>query len=74
MYLFGSRATKKNKPGSDIDIALDNGKNIPYDTILSILVEIDDTTIPVKVDIVDLQSVQEDFKNDVLQEGIRWTN
>ena len=32
-----------------------------------------DTTIPMKVDLVDLQSAPDDLKYDILREGIRWT-
>ncbi len=73
VWLFGSRATGKQRVGSDIDLALDNGAKIPWETITKILVDIDETTIPMKVDIVDLHAVDEDFKERVLKEGILWT-
>ncbi len=37
VLLFGSRATGKQHPGSDIDLALDNGGKIPWSTITRIL-------------------------------------
>ncbi|MBD3231470.1 nucleotidyltransferase domain-containing protein [Candidatus Dependentiae bacterium] len=74
IYLFGSQATGKNIHGSDIDIAVDMGKPIPYNIILKILVDIDDTTIPMKVDVVDLQTAPDNLKQDIIHEGIKWTN
>jgi len=37
------------------------------------LKRIEETTIPIKVDLVDLQSVTDDFKEQVLKEGVLWT-
>ncbi|KKQ33394.1 MAG: polymerase beta domain protein region protein [candidate division TM6 bacterium GW2011_GWF2_37_49] len=74
IYLFGSRATGKERPGSDIDLAVNIGSSIPYQTLLKILVDIDDTTIPLKIDLVDLSTVDPDFRKNVLKEGIKWTN
>ena len=74
IYLFGSYATGKNLPGSDIDVAIDTGKPVPYNIILKILVDIDETTIPMKVDVVDLQTAPKNLKQDIIREGIKWTN
>ena len=73
VWLFGSRATGKQRSGSDIDLALDNGSIIPWSTITKILIDIDETTIPMKVDLVDLQNVDPEFKTRVLNEAILWT-
>ena len=74
IYLFGSRAIDKEKAGSDIDIALDIGQEIPRNLILKILNDIDDTSIPMKIDLIDMHVVQENLKKDILREGIKWTN
>ena len=73
VWIFGSRATGKQRSGSDIDLALDNGSIIPWSTITKILIDIDETTIPMKVDLVDLQNVDPEFKTRVLNEAILWT-
>jgi len=73
IYLFGSQATGKNRPGSDIDLALNTGQKIPYTTIMKILVDIDQTIIPMKVDLVDWHVTQIDLQNSILKEGIKWT-
>lgn len=74
VYLFGSQATGKSCPGSDIDIAIDCWHIIPHKTIIAILVDIDDTIIPMKVDLVDMCSAQENIKQEIVREGILWTN
>lgn len=74
VYLFGSRAINKEHTGSDIDLALDNGEKISHDIILKILNDIEDTNIPMEVDVVDFQTVPEELKRDILAEGILWKN
>lgn len=74
IYLFGSRAIDREYVGSDIDLALDAGKPIASTTLLAIEMEIDETTIPMKVDLVDFQTAPAELKNDIMREGILWTN
>ena len=72
VYLFGSRARKDHKQGSDIDIALDIGKEISSTKLYKIEDEIEETTIPLFVDLIDLQTATGDFKNEILKERILW--
>jgi uncharacterized protein len=74
IYLFGSRATNQEKPGSDIDLAICATESIAYSTVLKILIDIDDTTIPLKVDLVDLKTVNKLLLENILAEGIKWTD
>jgi len=72
VYLFGSRATEKQRQGSDIDLALDAKKEIPYRTLLAIEVDIEETTIPLHVDLIDLATADDVIKQEILQKGIVW--
>lgn len=72
IYLFGSRARKEHQSGSDIDLALDNGAPIGMRTILALYNEIDETTIPLTVDLVDLYTASEPLKIEVYREGVLW--
>jgi len=74
VYLFGSRALNKEHAGSDIDIALDNKEKISHDIISKISIDIEDTHIPMEIDIVDFQVAPEELKKDILSEGIVWKN
>ena len=75
IYLFGSRARGSNQPNSDIDIAIDTGARADWRTIVRIKQELDEqTTIPFKIDVVDLQSANESFKEEIIKDYILWTN
>ncbi len=72
VYLFGSRATGKNRPGSDVDIGLlPNGK-INSIKISMLKEDIEESDIPYKVDIVNLSETSEDFRRHALQGAILW--
>ena len=72
IYLFGSRSRKDHWPESDIDIAVDNNKKIESYTLSLIKEEIEESTIPYTVDIVDIHTISEDLKNKILKDGILW--
>lgn len=74
VYLFGSRARGTHKEGADIDLALDAQEKISFTTILKIQHDIEETTIPVFVDVVDLDGTSDDFKNEVKRDGILWSD
>ena len=75
IYLFGSRARKKHRAGSDIDLAIESENPIDLFTIAKMKEEIDEkTSFPLCIDIVDLSSSDKDFKNEVKRDGILWTD
>jgi predicted nucleotidyltransferase len=74
VYLFGSRAIDNEASGSDIDIALDAGEPIPFRTIRKMSDDIEETDIPVNVDLVDLQNASSELRENILTEGILWTS
>jgi predicted nucleotidyltransferase len=74
-YLFGSRATGAQIPTSDIDIGI-LADEAPIELELSLAREaLEDSTIPLLIEVVDLNRTSADFKAQVLQEGILlWTS
>ena len=74
VYLFGSRARKTHQEGSDIDLVLDNNKPIDLRIIAKIYMEIEESSIPLFVDLVDLQTASEEFKQEIKNEKILWEN
>lgn len=63
-YIFGSRAKGNYKEYSDIDIAVKLGKEtLSADILGKILIEFSDSTLPYEVDIVDLNAIDDKFKN-----------
>ena len=49
--LYGSRATGKYKPGSDIDICLFGGETLNMNTILRLDTQLDDLLLPYTFDL-----------------------
>lgn len=74
IYLFGSYAQGTNRPGSDIDIAVDNGKQLTLEELKNIKRLIDALPISQKVDVVDLNRVPVEMRDAILRDGIIWKN
>jgi len=72
VYLFGSRARQDHSEGADIDIAIDCGEPIDRSKIYKIEDELEETTIPLMVDVVDLYTSSDKFKEEVEKDGIVW--
>ena len=72
IWLFGSRARKTNKPGADFDIALDAGRVLTTEEMFAIKEAIEESSLPVFVDIVDIRNVSPDFLNQISQDWILW--
>jgi predicted nucleotidyltransferase len=72
VYLFGSQATGKFHPTSDIDIAVLPLEPLPRQVLSHIREALDESNIVRTVDLVDLSEVDEPFKDRVLREGILW--
>ena len=71
-YIFGSRAKGKAKMYSDIDIAIDcAGQKINDKTKIKIETAFEDSTIPYKIDVLDLNNITEDFKICILDDLIK---
>jgi len=74
VLLFGSRARDEHDVGADIDLALYCGREIERGKLISIKDEIEESTIPFCVDVVDLFSASEELKSEVEKEGVLWEN
>ena len=72
IYLFGSRARGNHGERSDIDIAIDSGKELPQVDIGEARDMLAESNIPYKIDVVDLHGVPKDMREDILKEGILW--
>lgn len=72
VYLFGSRATGRARPTSDIDVAVWPLAELPVGTLSVIREALFETTIPYTVDLVDLRDTDAAFRARVLAEGVVW--
>lgn len=61
-YIFGSRAKEKYGQYSDVDIAIDS-PDLTLDKKLKIQSDFENSTFPYEVDVVDLNTIKENFKN-----------
>jgi predicted nucleotidyltransferase len=68
--LFGSRATGKYRPGSDVDIALVGSKLVENDRVV-LSRYFDDSSLPYKIDLMLLDgSVSEAFREHIDRFGV----
>jgi type I restriction enzyme, S subunit len=61
IYVFGSRANWSTKDGSDLDLAVDAGSPIPRRDLSVLADALEESDLPYKVDVVDLQTVSDEF-------------
>lgn len=74
IYLFGSRARKTHSQGADIDLALDSGEKIEFLTLFKIKEEIEETNLPLFVDLVDINDSDKEFIEEISKDWILWEN
>jgi len=72
IYLFGSRARGTYSKKSDIDIAIDEGKEIRPMRMGEAKGMFEASTIPYKVDILDFHCTSDKMRSNILKEGILW--
>ena len=65
--IFGSWSRGGALPTSDIDIGILGKKKVPHDTMMIIREEAENIPTLRSIDIVDLNAVEEGFKNSVLE-------
>ena len=69
VIVYGSRARGDYKPNSDLDVAILTENKIPASLMAQLREELDELPTLVSFDLVDLNSVSEEFKRTVLKEG-----
>lgn len=66
--VFGSRIHGTAKPYSDIDIALKCGSQIDRKTMSRLKESLQESTLPIRVDVLDWESISEEFRR-VIETG-----
>jgi hypothetical protein len=72
LYLFGSWARGEERRSSDIDLALDYETPLPTYLLARLREALEESTVPYRVEVVDLTQMDENFKERVRREGIEW--
>ena len=74
VFLFGSRAAGNAHQMSDIDIGFLGSTNLPLMIKAEIEIEIDESIVPFRVDLIDFYQVDPDFKKEALKSTIVWNS
>ncbi|MEX0849604.1 MAG: nucleotidyltransferase domain-containing protein [Candidatus Dependentiae bacterium] len=72
IILYGSRARGDDRPGSDIDIALDVGKEVNSKKLNAIIMDLEESSLPIKFDLIDFYAISQEMKSEVLKDGVVW--
>lgn len=73
IFVYGSRATGRARKWSDYDIGVIGNRPISTMTKVVIEDELEDSGVPVNVEVVDFHDVSQDFKRIALLKTIPWT-
>jgi len=72
VYLFGSRADGSDRAGSDVDIGIWAEKGSDSLRLGVLREKFEESTIPYKVDVVDLRTTSDAFRENVFKNGVLW--
>jgi len=72
LYLFGSYARGNQRQGSDIDLAIDAGKELTFQEISLLRNLLSALPIAQTIDLVDIHNVQDHFRTEILSHGALW--
>lgn len=72
VYLFGSCARGDAHLLSDIDVAIEPLEPLPPAMLAEIRDDLDESTVPYFVDVVDLSDVKPEFRARIERDGIAW--
>jgi predicted nucleotidyltransferase len=73
VYLFGSWATGRRHRASDIDIAIEAAEPLAPGLMARLREALEESTIPYRVDVVDLADADPAFREQVRREGVVWS-
>ncbi|MDP3723439.1 MAG: nucleotidyltransferase domain-containing protein [Candidatus Omnitrophota bacterium] len=74
VYLFGSWAKGSPSPHSDIDVAIDPVRPLPPGVLAMLRERFEESHIPYRVEVVDLSTVDETFRQVVIHQAIPWND
>lgn len=66
VYVFGSRAKGKARQTSDLDLAIDAHRKLTLSEEIALKEAFDESDMPMKVDVVDLNAVSDTFRQMIL--------
>jgi len=73
VWLFGSAARGDMRASSDIDVAIEPRNELPPMALVLLREELEESTIPYIVQVVDLRTASDSLIEAVREEGVQWT-
>lgn len=73
VYLFGSWARGGAASISDIDVAIEAHTPLPPGTLVRLRERLEESHVPYRVEVVDLDDVDPTFRRRILAESVRWS-
>ncbi len=73
MYLFGSWARGEATRVSDIDLAIESETPLPPGTVARLRELLEESHVPYRVEVVDLQTADPAFRRRIVTEGLLWS-
>ena len=69
-WVFGSRARGNYREFSDLDVLIEPHQALPAGLLSKIREALEESSLPIKVDIVEWENVAESYKKSILQDRI----
>ncbi len=69
-WVFGSRATGRARPYSDLDLAIDAGRRLTLYEIATLTEAFSDSDLPYKVDLVDWHDINDRWRQMIAAERV----
>lgn len=67
VWAFGSRVNGNAKPHSDLDLVLKTAAALPQQQLFALQDALEESDLPIKVDVLDWQHISPDFQQHILQ-------
>ena len=74
VWVFGSRARGQQRPFSDLDILVDSESPLEPALLGEIRAALEESNLPIKVDLVELNTLADAYRDQVLGERVRVGN
>ena len=72
-WVFGSRATRRARRYSDLDLAIDAGRRLTLDEIARLTEAFSDSDLPHRVDLVDWHDIDDRWRQTIMAERVALT-
>ncbi len=71
VWVFGSRANNKFQKFSDLDILFESSHELDMSFLFKIKSNVEDSNLPIKVDIVNIKELAESYREQILKTRIQ---